>query len=221
MSDKPNNDRDAFGAITAVAHELRTPLTAIQGAVEILRDGTAGELSPAQQEFANLAHRNLTRLRDRIEDALDIARLGGGAAPEPAALALEELAACVAKRTEAESCPEWSVRFEGFRGEQQLAIQYRALCRTLVSIVGTVGRHLGQGMVLVQATVGKNQLRFEVAADNPAAEGHASTEIHDSSLALACEMVALHGGSLSKMGTGCCGVYVLLPLRPISAQEER
>jgi signal transduction histidine kinase len=221
VSDKPNDDRDAFGAITAVAHELRTPLTAIQGAVEILRDGTAGALSPAQQEFANLAHRNLARLRDRIEDALDIARLKSEAASEPAAIVLEELADCVAKRTEVESSPELGVRFEGFRGDLQLAIQDRSVCRTLASIVGTVGRHLGKGVVIVRATVEQSRIRFEVAADHPAGEGRGSTEIHDSGLALACEMVEVHGGSLSRLETGCCGVYVLLPLWPICAQEER
>ena len=152
MSNKPNHDRDAFGAITAVAHELRTLLTAIQGACEILRDGSAGALSPAQREFGKLAHRNLEHLKDRIEDALDIARLKSGSAMETATVRLEELADCVAKRAAVESGSERAVRFEGFSGDQLLAIQDRSLCRTLASIIGTVGRHLGNGGVVVQVT---------------------------------------------------------------------
>lgn len=221
MSDKPNDDRDAFGAITAVAHELRTPLTAIQGALEILRDGIAGELSPAQREFANLAQRNLARLRDRIEDALDIARLKGGAAWEPAAIALEELAACVAKRTALETSAELQVRFEGFAGNLQLAMEDRAFCRTLASIVGTVGRHLGKGVVTVSATIEKSRIRLMIAGDDPAGERRGHTEIHSAGLALACEMVELHGGSLSGLDPGRCGVYVLLPLWPICTQGGR
>lgn len=219
MSDIPNDDRDAFGAITAVAHELRTPLTAIQGAVEILRDETAGALSPAQREFVNLAHRNLARLKDRIEDTLDIAgRQRGspwGAAPVP----LEDLAGCVAKRAAVELGPELLLHFEGFSGEPPLAIEARSLCRTLASIVATVSRHLGQGGVFIQAAVDQSWIRFEVGADGPPGEARENAPIHDASLALACEMVEIHGGSLSKLRTGCCGVYVLLPLRPICAQE--
>ncbi len=221
MSDIPNDDRGAFGAITAVAHELRTPLTAIQGAVEILRDGTAGDLSPAQREFANLAYRNLARLRDRIEDALDIARLQGGARPEPAAVTLEEVADGVAARAAVDSCPDLHVRFEGFRGILQLGMQDRVFCRTLASIVATVGRHVGKGIVTVRATVEPRRLRLEVAAHNPAGEGIKSTEIHSASLALACEMVEIHGGSLSRLNPGSCGVYVLLPLWPICNRGER
>ncbi len=221
MSDKPNDDRDAFGAIAAVAHELRTPLTAIQGAVEILRDGTAGALSPAQREFANLAHRNLERLKDRIEDTLDIVSLNSGSGSESATVRLEGLAACVAKRAAIEWGPKLLVSFEGFSGKQSLTFLERSLCRTLASIVGTVGRHFGEGGVIVRASADNSQIRFEVSADGPAGEGRLDTAIHDASLALACEMVELHGGSISRLETGSRGVYVLLPLRPICAREER
>lgn len=221
VSDKPNEARDAFAAITAVAHELRTPLTAIQGAVEILRDGTAGALSPAQREFANLAHRNLERLKDRIEDALDIASLKGGPASESAWVRLEELAEHVTRRVAVESELETPVRFEGFSGEQPLAIQERSLCRTLASIVGTVGRHLGKCSILLAATVETNQVRFEIRADDAEGRARENTTIHDASLALAREMVELHGGAMHGFETGYRGVYVLLPLRPICAQEER
>jgi len=221
VSDKPNEDRDAFGAITAVAHELRTPLTAIQGAVEILREGTAGTLSPAQREFANLAHRNLERLKDRIEDALDIASLKSGTAAEAALVRLDELADCVAKRTAVESGSELHVSFEGFSGEQRLTIQDRSLYRSLASIIGTVSRHAAKCIVLVGATVEKSQIRFEVSAQDSAGEGRENTAIHDASLALAYEMVELHSGSMGRSETGCCGVYVLLPTQPICDQEER
>src|SRR5690606_28829737 len=194
VTEHQTDGRDAFGAITAVAHELRTPLTAIQGAVEILRDETAGALSPAQREFVNLAHRNLARLKDRIEDALDIADRQRGAQSEAAALQLKELAGCVAKRAAVALGSELLLRFEGFSGELRLAIEDRSLCRTLASIVGTVGRHLGRGSVLVQAALEQGRIRFEIGSDSPPEEDREYAVIHDASLALACEMVEMYGG---------------------------
>lgn len=220
MSEEPNDDRDAFGAITAVAHELRTPLTAIQGAVEILRDGTAGFLSPAQREFANLAHRNLERLKDRIEDALDIASLKTGVAPEAGPIRLDEVADVLARRVGTESELERPVRFVGFNGVQQLAIQRQSLCRTLASLVGTVGRHLGMCGIVVTATAEASRVRFEIRADEPQETEQQNATIHDASLALARRIVELHGGALCGFENGRCGVYVLLPLRPICAEEE-
>jgi K+-sensing histidine kinase KdpD len=221
VSDTSNDGRDPFGAITAVAHELRTPLTAIQGAVEILRDEAAGVLNPAQREFVDLAHRNLARLKDRIEDALDIASVRGGSAPEPAAVRLNSLAGCVAKRAAVELGLQLQVRFEGFSGEHWLEIEDRSLCRILASIVGTVGRHLGMGNVLVRAALEQSRIRFEIAAEGPAGQKCVYTTIHDASLALACEMVELYGGTAAGLDAGCCGVYVLLPLRPICTEGER
>ena len=218
--DKPNEDRDAFGAITSVAHELRTPLTAIQGALEILRDGTAGALTPAQREFADLAHRNLARLKDRIEDALDLASLTSGAESGWATVRLEDLADCAAKRAAVESGPDLSIRFEGFSGEQRLPIPDRSLCRTLASVIGTVFRHVGKGRIVVRASLSASWIRFEVGEESPAHAGAENASIHDASLALACRMVEIHGGSLGELEASGRGVYVLLPLRPISAHRE-
>jgi hypothetical protein len=116
--------------------------------------------------------------------------------------------------------PDLLLRFEGFSGEQPLAMEDRSLCRTLASIVSTVGRHLGKAGVLIRAVVEPSGIRFEVGADDPEGGGRKHAAIHDASLALACEMVETHGGSLSKLKTGCCGVYVLLPLRPICIEGE-
>jgi signal transduction histidine kinase len=215
VNDKPNESRNAFGAITSVAHELRTPLTAIQGAVEILGDEAAGALNPAQREFVNLAHRNLARLKDRIEDALDISALLEGSAPRSAIVRLDEIAACVAKRSAVELGAEAEVQFRGCSGEIALPMHDRTLCRILTSIVGTVGRHAATGDVLVQAAASDDQIRFEASA-GPQREGAPEDAvIHDASLALASEVVAAYGGSLTRLGSGRCGVYVFLPLRPI------
>lgn len=218
MSDNSNEGVNAFGAIVAVAHELRTPLTAIQGAVELLHDEAAGPLTPAQREFVDLAHRNLARLKDRIEDALDIAAGQKQGWTETATVNLEEIAQLVSTRTAVEAGPTVRIRFSGFRGELLLSIPERTLCRMLASVSGTIFRHAATGEITAQATVTEQEVQFAIEASRPAAAdaalGH-NAVMHDASLALAREVVQVHQGTLLAAESGRCGVYVLLPLRSI------
>ncbi len=65
--------------VANVSHELRTPLTAIKGYAETLRDG--GLRDPqAAAEFVKVIHRHADRLRDLIEDLLDLASVEQGQA---------------------------------------------------------------------------------------------------------------------------------------------
>lgn len=70
--------KDAF--IGTVSHELRTPLTIVRTAVDSLRTGLAGPLTPAQQELADVCQRNALRLTKMINNLLDISRLESGKA---------------------------------------------------------------------------------------------------------------------------------------------
>ena len=56
-----------------VSHEFRTPLTAIQEGLDLVLDGLGGPLTPVQQEFLQLARRNVTRLHRLVADTLDYA----------------------------------------------------------------------------------------------------------------------------------------------------
>ncbi|HXH28031.1 MAG TPA: ATP-binding protein, partial [Candidatus Polarisedimenticolia bacterium] len=82
--------------VANVSHELRTPLTAIRGYAETLRDRGAHDPVRAA-EFAEVIHRNAGRLRDLIEDLLDLsaveqgeARLSIGPVPVGAAVTQAE-----------------------------------------------------------------------------------------------------------------------------------
>ncbi|HEX4046616.1 MAG TPA: PAS domain-containing protein, partial [Elusimicrobiota bacterium] len=70
--------KDQF--IGTISHELRTPLTIVRSAVDSLRRGVAGELTPAQREIADLCSRNILRLSRMIFNLLDISRLESGRA---------------------------------------------------------------------------------------------------------------------------------------------
>lgn len=64
-----------------ISHELRTPLTAVREAVQLLRDGVPGPLTPRQErvvEIVGAATERMLRLVNRI---LDLSRLRAGLAP--------------------------------------------------------------------------------------------------------------------------------------------
>ena len=64
--------------ISMVSHELRTPLTGIQGFIELLLDGEAGEVNQTQQEYLTIVNTSATRLVELVNDLLDISRIESG-----------------------------------------------------------------------------------------------------------------------------------------------
>src|ERR1700690_3839738 len=64
--------KDEF--LSHVSHELRSPLNAIYQFVTILLDGLAGEVSPEQQEYLEIALRNAKQLQSMINDLLEVTR---------------------------------------------------------------------------------------------------------------------------------------------------
>jgi PAS domain S-box-containing protein len=67
--------------IATVSHELRTPLTAIQGAVDLLAGGVAGELPEIARDLSATAAANAVRLRKLVDDLLDFEKLGADTLP--------------------------------------------------------------------------------------------------------------------------------------------
>lgn len=68
--------KDAF--VAAVSHELRTPLAGIVASLELLREGSAGELPPDARRFVDMACANGERLAELIDDVLDLERAQSG-----------------------------------------------------------------------------------------------------------------------------------------------
>jgi two-component system, sensor histidine kinase ChiS len=61
--------------ISMASHELRTPLIAIQGYVELLQEGSAGEITGEQMRMLRTVSRNTTRLARIVTELLDISRI--------------------------------------------------------------------------------------------------------------------------------------------------
>ena len=68
--------KNAF--VAAVSHELRTPLAGIVASLELIKEGSAGELPPDARRFVEMAHANGERLNELINDVLDLERAESG-----------------------------------------------------------------------------------------------------------------------------------------------
>jgi two-component system, NtrC family, sensor histidine kinase GlrK len=66
------------GFIASVSHELRTPLTKLREGLSLLRDGTAGPLSPQQSRVLFIAHQACEREIRIVTALLDLSRLRAG-----------------------------------------------------------------------------------------------------------------------------------------------
>jgi PAS domain S-box-containing protein len=68
--------KDEF--VASVSHELRTPLTSIQGYLELVLDGEAGELNAEQRQYLATVSRNSERLLHLVGDLLLVAQTDAG-----------------------------------------------------------------------------------------------------------------------------------------------
>ncbi len=67
-------DRMKSEFVSTISHELRTPLTSMSGYLELLADGSAGELNADQLHLVAVARRNCNRLHLLAEDLLLLSR---------------------------------------------------------------------------------------------------------------------------------------------------
>ncbi|HET7684745.1 MAG TPA: ATP-binding protein [Marmoricola sp.] len=68
-------DRAKDSFVSAVSHELRTPITSLLGYLEMLQDGSYGDVPPAQAAALNRIGLNSRRLLSLIDDVLALARV--------------------------------------------------------------------------------------------------------------------------------------------------
>ncbi|WPL17945.1 Alkaline phosphatase synthesis sensor protein PhoR [Thiorhodovibrio winogradskyi] len=61
--------------ISMASHELRTPLIAIQGYVDLIREGKGGPIAAEQRRMLDTVSRNATRLARIVAELLDVSRI--------------------------------------------------------------------------------------------------------------------------------------------------
>jgi len=61
--------------VQKVSHELRTPLAAMKESIDLVFDGSVGQINKEQKEFLGIAKKNVDRLSRLINDVLDFSKL--------------------------------------------------------------------------------------------------------------------------------------------------
>jgi signal transduction histidine kinase len=80
-------------SIRQLGHDLRTPLTSMGGAVELLRKGQLGPLTPEQAKLISMVQQGLDLMLSLIDEATDRYRAAAGSDSESSGPGAEEGAA--------------------------------------------------------------------------------------------------------------------------------
>jgi PAS domain S-box-containing protein len=78
ISERKHMERLKGEFVSTVSHELRTPLTAIAGSLGLITGGVLGQVPQAMAEMLSIAEQNSSRLRQLIDDLLDMDKLIAG-----------------------------------------------------------------------------------------------------------------------------------------------
>jgi signal transduction histidine kinase len=121
-----------------VAHELRTPLTAIVNEASLLAEHL--ERMPVEaRRPAELLVEDVSRLRDLVEDLMEISRLDAGTQPlRPESLDLGSLVAAAVRAR------GWDKRVDLDAGEVVLTSDPRRLERIVANLIGNALEHGGR-----------------------------------------------------------------------------
>jgi signal transduction histidine kinase/ligand-binding sensor domain-containing protein/CheY-like chemotaxis protein len=217
-----------------VSHEFRTPLTLTLGPLDDLQAGFHGPLAPAMAEQVDLARRNAGRVLELIDQLLEVARLEVGSTPLRAQRV--ELGSFVAQLGEAfrPLAERRSVALSLEMPRQPLTVYADPahLERILANLLSNAFKFTRSGgAVRLTLQEGSGAARVTVRDDGPGITAVDLPHIFDRfyrgkeaagrhqpgtgiGLALAWELVALHGGTLgveSEEGVGST-FTVSLPL---------
>jgi signal transduction histidine kinase/ligand-binding sensor domain-containing protein/DNA-binding response OmpR family regulator len=216
-----------------VSHEFRTPLTLTLGPLDDLRAGFHGPLAPAMAEQVELAHRNAGRVLELIDQLLEVSRLEAGSTPLRARRM--ELGTFVARLGEAFQplAERRSIALYLEVPEEPLTVfaDPTHLERVLANILANAFKFTQTGgTVRLTLAAEPPVARISVRDDGPGIapadlphvfdrfyRGNEATGRHQPGtgigLALARELVALHGGTLdveSEEGSGSTFTVTLL-----------
>ncbi|MCP1198575.1 ATP-binding protein [Notoacmeibacter sp. MSK16QG-6] len=81
ITTQKRNERMKNEFVATVSHELRTPLTSIHGALSLLASGSQGKMPESVDRLLGLALQNSERLKNLVDDILDIEKIESGSMP--------------------------------------------------------------------------------------------------------------------------------------------
>ncbi len=216
---------------STVSHELRTPLTAIKEAIDLVADGTAGEVNSVQEEFLELAKRNVDRLHRLINDTLDFSKLERGAFR--LSVVQQDLNRLVLEIVRQQRL---AARKEGLRLEATLDpnlgpvwFDSDRISQVLVNLISNEIRYCEKGWIEVATECRKGEAIVRVQDSGPGIPPDQVQSIFDAfvqlstgpgrkvggtglGLAIASRLVELHGGRIwveSEVGKGSAFYFAL------------
>jgi len=205
-----------------VHHELRTPLTLILAPLDALRSGELGELPREVKSTVDVMTTNGRRLHRMINNLLDFAKVENEqfkVVRRPMRLGplVEDLLASAGPLAERKQI---RLEMEGFAELPDLNADVSALDKVFVNIVGNALKFTESGgfirlsacalgdeinIAVVDTGVGIPAAKLESVFDRFAQVDDSATRRHEGTgigLALAKEMVELHGGSIRAASAG-------------------
>lgn len=237
-------DREKESFLATVTHELRTPLTSINGYLELLGEGAAGELTATQRDMLAVVERNAVRLRGLVEDLLLVNSAGAPTSSRPGrddgACDVDEVVARVLTELEPTATAR-GVRLELTSASGANVRADRAdLARALTNVVANAVKFSARGdrvRVRTLRTVGGTMARIECADEGmgiPMAEqGRVFTRFFRASnatraqvpgaglgLVVAKEIVTGLGGRVRLSSAEGVGTTVLMEL-PVATDAGR
>jgi len=160
--------KDEF--ISTVSHELRTPMTSINGSLELLLGGVAGELPEQCRSLLEIASRNSKRLVRLISDLLDSEKIAAG--KMEVTLRDQELRPilqrCVEDNQGFASKHEVELRLEIDAGVPYANVSSDRLEQVLTNLVSNACKFSpAGGEVVVRAAVESGRVRVSVKDQGP------------------------------------------------------
>jgi len=157
------------GFVSMVSHELRTPLTAIKEGIDIVLDGTAGQVGEDQKEFLELAQRNVHRLSRLINDVLNFQKLEAG----KTGFRLEEhdladtVHEVVATMTPVVRAKGLDIRLQNGRVFPKAVFDRDKVIQVLTNLLNNSAKFTEKGGIEVSIQAEEEELRVTVADTGP------------------------------------------------------
>ena len=209
-------DRARSRLFANVSHEFRTPLTLTMGPLDDLRAGLYGQLSPLAAEQVDLARRNAGRVLDLINEILELARAEAGRETIRARkLDLSEFTDTIAQ-TFVPLAERKAIAYDVQKPGEPITVYAdpEHLDRALSNLLSNAFKFTPDGgAVRVTITADETAARIAVRDSGPGIPAAELSRVFDRfhrvpstamshpgtgiGLALARELVALHGGSIS------------------------
>lgn len=227
--------------LAGVSHELRTPLVAVEKSVSLMLDSSAGALSPDQQQFLTIAHRNIKRLTLLINDLLDLAKLEAHKVELRRSLGAFDAVV----RDAAENFTQWaqtkkiSIECIVQPGLPEFSFDAGKITQVLTNLIGNALKFTPvEGRIAVSADMDAERLNVRVAVEDTGpglaaadmekvfekfyqAKDRPVSDINGTGIGLAIvkEIVQMHGGRVWAENAQAGGARFIFTL-PIDASQQ-